>query len=204
MNAPAPETSSQSSTQGMNVVALTGRRIDAAGAASPRFPLDHTSLVQERIRTVLRDTKAGMLVSSAACGADLLALEAARELGLCMRVILPFAREQFRETSVVDRPGDWGVLFDRLMDTAEREGAVCQLEVGLDKHDAYIRVVDTILDVAADCANRTRKGEIADVPGIVTAAAVWDGQSRGSRDVTGAFLQGAHDRGITVRDVYTY
>jgi hypothetical protein len=31
------------------------------------------------------------------------------------RVILPFERRRFRETSVTDRPGDWGPLYDQVI-----------------------------------------------------------------------------------------
>ena len=58
-----------------------------------------------------------LVVASAACGSDLLALAAASVLGIRTLVILPFASDIFRETSVVDRPhrAFWGSLYDRLI-----------------------------------------------------------------------------------------
>jgi hypothetical protein len=162
-------------------------------------------MVQERIRKVLRRTRAQVLVCSAACGADLLAMEAARDLGLDVQVILPTPRWKFRKTSVVDRPGDWGEVFDRQMDLAEREGAVHRMKpVKTSNYASYISALSVILDQAAGCANRTRKGGAADIPGRITALVVWDGQSRGDQDVTAAFLQQARDRGLAVREVFTY
>ena len=70
------------------VVALAGRRIDAADAANPFSPRQ----VRGRSRSVaalLRAERIEALVCSAACGADLIALEAAGALGLRRRVVLP-------------------------------------------------------------------------------------------------------------------
>jgi hypothetical protein len=52
-----------------------------------------------------------MVVASAACGSDLIALDVAGELGLERRVILPFEPNRFAETSVEDRPGEWRTLY---------------------------------------------------------------------------------------------
>jgi hypothetical protein len=192
-------------THGLNVVALSGRRVDAVGETNPRFPPEHASMVRERIRAALKKTRAQMLICSAACGADLLALEAARDLGMDVRIILPAPRTTFRESSVVDRPGDWGEIFDRQMDLAEREGAVRQIEpVSESNNDDYFKVLDVILDQAAGCATRTRNGATAAEPGRVTALVVWDGKSRGEDDVTAAFLQQAHDHSLTVHEVFTH
>jgi hypothetical protein len=192
-------------THGVNVVALSGRRVDAVGETSVRFPLECVGIVQERIREVLRRTRARVLVCSAACGADLLAIEAARDLGLDVQVILPASRRKFRLTSVVDRPGDWGEIFDRQMDLAEREGAVHRVKsVKASNYDGYVSVLKVILDQATGCANRTRKGDPADVPGRITALVVWDGQSYGDQDMTAAFLQQARDRSLSVREVFTH
>jgi hypothetical protein len=192
-------------THGVNVVALSGRRVDAVGETHPRFPLECVPMVQDRIREVLKRTRARVLVCSAAGGADLLAMEVARELGLSVRVILPEPRRKFRKTSVVDRPGDWGEVFDRQMDLAEREGAVHRMKPVTNSNNAgYISALKVILDQAAGCAIHTPKGEAADVPGRVTALVVWDGQSWGEQDVTAAFLQQARDCSLSVREVITH
>ena len=95
------------------VVALAGRRIDLPEAQVSRFPLENVQEVGRRICEALYKMHAVALVCSAACGADLVALEQAKQLGLRRRIVLPFAPEKFRETSVVDRPGDWGPLYDQ-------------------------------------------------------------------------------------------
>src|SRR5947209_4010396 len=117
------------------IVALAGRRIDAPDAETPRFPLRSVGSVRDRLRQVLKDRVA--LVCSAACGADLLALEQASLLRIRRKVILPFAREDFRNTSVVDRPGDWGPLFDRLLAEVEKVGDLVVLPGKPDDDQAY-------------------------------------------------------------------
>src|SRR3954454_21697157 len=97
------------------VVALAGRRMDAPGTEPPRFPLENVPVVRQRLAAMLAKESAVALGFSAACGANLIALEEAERLALRRRIVLPFSPERFRETSVVDRPGDWGPVFDRLI-----------------------------------------------------------------------------------------
>lgn len=101
------------------IIALAGRRIDPADAKETRFPLRNIGRVRTGIRALLKEKAVTALVSSAACGADLIALSEAGQLGLTRRVILPFERGRFRETSVTDRPGDWGTLYDEILDALE-------------------------------------------------------------------------------------
>ena len=63
----------------MAVIALAGRRTDAPDAANVRFPPANVDIVKERIRRHLERLTARTLVCSAACGADLVALDAAGE-----------------------------------------------------------------------------------------------------------------------------
>src|SRR5438445_10672543 len=97
------------------VMVHAGRRVDAPDAADPRFPPSNVDLVRRRIHEVFVAKKPSALVTAAACGADLLALEAARELQINCIVLLPSEPAAFRQSSVVDRPGNWGELFDALM-----------------------------------------------------------------------------------------
>src|SRR5438067_9574049 len=96
------------------IVALSGRRIDAANADTPRFPLKNVALVRERIAALLQENVTAF-VSSGACGGDLLALDQAGALGIRRRLVLPFSAARFRATSVVDRPGDWGPVYDEVV-----------------------------------------------------------------------------------------
>ena len=51
-----------------------------------------------------------------------------RDLGMPFRIVLPFDKKTFRETSVVDRPGDWGPRYDRICAAAyDRRPPACWL-----------------------------------------------------------------------------
>src|SRR5262245_11088780 len=159
------------------VVALGGRRIDAAGSEAPRFPLQNVPLVRERIADALVAERAAVLVCSAACGADLVALEEAERLGLRRRIILPFPPERFRVTSVVDRPGDWGTMFYRLIAAAIATGDLVVLgdAGGGDDDAAYARTNEAIIREARELA-----GEGG--PHRMLAILVWEGCARAGTD----------------------
>lgn len=178
----------------MSVVALAGRRVDAVNAPS-RFPAGRIPAVRRRVRAVLLEHEARALVSSAACGADLVALEEAGDLRLRRRVVLPFAPERFRETSVIDRGGDWGAAYDRVIAAVRAADDLVVLETGGEGAEAYARanlaILDEALALAAAC------GE----PGRVVAAIVWEGAPRGPDDLTARFAEQARSRGLGVVEI---
>lgn len=185
------------------IIALAGRRIDAPDAETPRFPESRSGLIRERLRDLFRSTSATALVGSGACGADLLAMEAAGELGLRRCLVLPFEPARFRETSVVDRPGDWGPLFDRILADAGVEGGVIVLENPGDSHSAYAAVNRAILDEAIREAGPPASASDPGVGGDVLAVIVWDGAPRGADDLTAGFADEARSRGLRIFEIST-
>src|SRR5690349_16640107 len=97
----------RSGTLAAVIVAVTGRRPDPAGAPEARFPVANREAVAMHLERLLARLRPGALVASAACGADLIALDVARQLRIRRRIVLPCAPDQFRDASVTDRPGDW-------------------------------------------------------------------------------------------------
>jgi hypothetical protein len=187
-------TSSGSEQKGL-VIALAGRRVDAPGAKERRFPIENVDAVMGRILDLFAARKAVALVCSAACGADLLALEAAQRLQMRTRVILPFPREAFRRSSVIDRPGDWGARYDRALDRVEEENDLVVLGCPEQDSAAYIATSYAILHEAVSLASE---------PGLgVEAVAVWDQWSRGPNDITELFLKEASRRDINALNVPT-
>jgi hypothetical protein len=176
------------------IVALAGRRIDAVNAKDRRFPLENVELVRKRVREMLKAEAASGVVCSAACGADLIALSAAISLGLRRRVVLPFERERFRETSVVDRPGDWGPVYDQVLDDVEASGNLVVIAKTSDEQ-AYSATNRAIFDEAISMAGRLNQP--------VAAALVWDGASRGDHDLTEEFGVEARKRGLRVFELKT-
>jgi hypothetical protein len=176
------------------IIALAGRRIDAAGVKGPRFPLQNAPLVSQRVRSMLLTQKAVALVSSAACGADLLALAVAGELGLRRRVVLPFDRARFRASSVTDRPGEWGALYDQTMDAIAAAGDLVVMD-GTPEHADYTAANLAILNEAEILA--------AELGEPRSAVLVWEGATRGDHDVTEAFGTEARRRGLPVIEIST-
>ena len=176
------------------ILALSGRRIDAADAQQARFPLQNVGRVSASVRTLLIGTGATWLVSSAACGADLIALSEAGKLGIRRRVVLPFSREKFRESSVVDRPGDWGELYDEVTSELAQTGDVEIVKVA-DGEDPFRATCREILAEAAAISKERRQD--------VGAVMVWDGNVRETPDYTLEFAAEAKTRGIPVLEIRT-
>lgn len=172
----------------MSVIVLAGRRIDAPGAPA-RFPLDRVDAVRDRLRELFAHRGATHLVCSAACGADLVALEVARSLNLRTHIVLPVPPTRFRETSVVDRPGDWGATFDAALDYARGHGEVLVLGSREDD-EAYAAVNEALFETSARLDS-----------GHVDAVVVYEGRSRGEGDLTEHFAERALARGLDLRVV---
>lgn len=175
------------------VIALAGRRIDAPGA-EPRFPAEHVPDVTTRVRELFIGLGARALVTSAACGADLIALDIAGDLNMRRRVVLPFEAATFREISVTDRPGPWGRTFDRIIDEVSAAGDLRIVGSGSGE-SAFEGTNQIILD------------ETESVRGLLGSAAaavvVWNGHSRGANDFTAQFRDLAKQRGLRVFEVQT-
>jgi len=177
------------------VIALAGRRVDAPNAKEPRFPAEKLGVVEERLRDLFTKRKATALVCSAACGSDILALKVAWDLGIKRTVVLPYKPDIFRRTSVVDRPGEWGQPYDRIIDQVQKTNDLAILGYAEDDSAAYSATNHAILDHASKIAREKN------LP--VAAVVVWDGKSRGPEDFTEQFQNDARSRGIEVLEVKT-
>lgn len=172
------------------VIVEAGRRVDATDATEARFPRHNVSEVREKIRRVLEKQKPVAVVSSAACGADLLFLDVAGEMHLPRHILLPSNPEEFRMSSVTDRPGDWGELYSEALRTSTVE--VLKLPEG---QKGYLETNLKLLDRAQALAAREHT--------TAEALVVWNQKSRGSDDVTAHFLEQAKLRKIHVLQIST-
>ena len=179
------------------VVALAGRRIDLPEAQVPRFPLENVQEVGERICEAFCKIHAVALVCSAACGADLVALEQAKQLGLRRRIVLPFAPERFRETSVVDRPGDWGPLYDQQVSATAAAGDLLSLDIATGGDAAYAAANETIVREAQALA-RTAQSDHR-----LIAILVWEGAPRPGSDATARFRDLTRRAGFEEQSIST-
>ena len=172
------------------VIVSAGRRVDAPDAQTPRFPPTNVDLVRQRIRHLFAKEKPMALVCSGACGTDLLALQVAGERHMKRYMLLGAEPAEFRKTSVTDRPGNWGKLFDEELKTANVE----ILKVP-DGQEGYLETNLKLLDRAEALAKQF--GTSAE------AVVIWNEQSRGPDDVTDHFLQQAKLRNMPVIQIST-
>ena len=102
------------------VIAFSGHMIDRMDRATPRFP----AYIEGRVATVLRATIAALGPSlgyaQAACGADILFLEAMQAADRQTQIVLPFAPTHFVETSVRFAGEDWVHRFHGVLERATR------------------------------------------------------------------------------------
>lgn len=182
------------------IIVLAGRRVDALDAEQPRFPLANVNGVEQRLRDLMATIAPRVVVCSAACGADLLALKAARDLGIRYRIVLPFDRERFRSTSVIDRPGEWGTLFDALYEVAQTRHDVMTVPPSADDTAAYTAANEQIFaEALALTGKETGWGGTDLLEESLMAVVVWDGHPRGENDLTADFA--ARARAIRARVV---
>ncbi|MEP7275316.1 MAG: adenylate/guanylate cyclase domain-containing protein, partial [Betaproteobacteria bacterium] len=102
------------------VIAFSGHMIDRADRATPRFP----AALEPRVAAALRETIAELGPSigyaQAACGGDILFLEALQDVGAQTQVVLPFAASHYVATSVSFAGADWTRRFERVLARATR------------------------------------------------------------------------------------
>jgi hypothetical protein len=178
------------------VIALAGRRVDAEDATMERFPLARAGAVREELRRLFDEQRAVTLVSSAACGADLLALDVARDRRMRIRIILPFDQPTFRRTSVTDRPGEWGPLYDAVCRAARDANDLVELAFDpSNAQKAYEAVTERIIADASAIAGEQGAG--------IVAVAVSDGVARDANDMTEYLVAGAERCGMKVVRVDT-
>jgi hypothetical protein len=175
------------------VAALAGRRIDPDDAIAPRFPISRVRIVRDAITGLLVRECVSTLVCSAACGADLVALEAAWSLGLRCRVVLPFAQDEFRRSSVIDRPGDWGHVYDRLLSRIRAAGDLVILDGPVGDARAYREANEAIVSQTNSLASDRRR----------LAILVWEGHAHDETDLTAEFRRLACAAGMEQREVMT-
>jgi class 3 adenylate cyclase len=166
------------------VAVFTGHMVDRTDRPSARFPERLAARVKKRIAAWLKKEDIGIGYSSAACGSDLLFIEALLEKGGEAHVILPFGARDFRGSSVdITTTKKWTTIFDHVIEkvsldeVSERPlnfGEVAYTYANQLLHGAAIRRADRL---GAD----------------LKRLAVWDGGPgdgpEGTADVVGSWLQ---------------
>lgn len=119
-----------------SIVVFSGHRVDAPGRARPRLPLAALDALKLRILSAIREMKAGIGYSSAACGSDILFLESMNQQRMEVggmgetNIVLSSPRECFRINNIENSPNpecpmqDWSTRFDLVLEEATRSGSV--------------------------------------------------------------------------------
>ena len=81
----------------------------------------------------------------------------------------------FRSKSVVDRPGEWGKVYDKVLSRSQRLGSLTVLDEPRGDDLAYLNATQAIIRKAALSI------------GLHLAVVVWEGSSRGVGDATEEF-----------------
>ncbi|MCB1566126.1 MAG: DUF4071 domain-containing protein [Xanthomonadales bacterium] len=143
------------------VLAFTGHMIDRASAERQRFPSALEPTVASAIKARLDDLGAGVGYCSAACGGDLLFIEAMLAHGAEVNVTLPFAREDFVASSVAVGGEGWVPRFEAAMAKVSRiDYAVPERHLG---DDALYGYATTLIQGAA----RLRARDFDDAPRLL-------------------------------------
>lgn len=101
------------------VLMYTGHMIDQPARAAPRFPMELEAAIAAAVREKFAILRPLAAYGSAACGSDILCLEAMREIGGETHIVLPFPAGEFHRVSVDFAPGGWSERFERALAAAD-------------------------------------------------------------------------------------
>jgi class 3 adenylate cyclase len=152
------------------VVVFSGQMIDSPDCRTQRFPLELEGSVREAIRARLEKINPGFGYASAACGTDILFLEALLEIGSDVHIVLPYNQKDFLEDSVQVIPGgNWKARYQKILETATEVLTASEQQIAGGK--ISYEYADLMLFGLA--ATRARQLGTDLIP-----LAVWDGRGR--------------------------
>jgi hypothetical protein len=175
------------------VAIFTGHMIDMPERTTPRFPPELENQVAGAIRDRIRRLCPVAGYGSAACGADILFLEAMLDEGREFHVILPVPPAEFLRLSVdIVQGGDWPQRFERLLESAASTTVACEnLSWGTAATLGYANRIST--GMAALHAQRLETG--------LRGLALWDGERGGGPGGTVSVVQLWEARGIGIERI---
>ncbi len=114
------------------VLVFAGHMIDGPDRTTPRFPSQFESAVAKEIRRKIDMLKPGFGFASAACGSDILFLEAMLDAGAEVSVVLPYNEEDFVRDSVDVIPNSkWRARFERVLTRSARVITASTQRIGI-------------------------------------------------------------------------
>jgi class 3 adenylate cyclase len=172
------------------VLVFSGHMIDQPRRGKSRFPKELEPAVANAIRAHLETADAGLGYASAACGSDILFLEAMLDRGGEICIVLPYEREEFIRDSVNVIPdAKWRVRFGEVLKHATRVviASTQRLEIDGVSHDYANQL---LLGLA-----RIRAGQLETE---VSTLAVWDGLHGGGQGGTASVVERWRNLGLPV------
>ena len=149
--------------------------------------------MKERLRHCIQSLDAGFGYASAACGADILFLEALQELGRESAIVLPYSAEQFRRDSVdILQHENWGERFERAVAAASSVTTASSL--CLADGSASFEYGNRYLEGLAMLRTRRLDTELIGI-------AVWDGQQTAALGGTSETIAQWQRSGVTMEIV---
>jgi class 3 adenylate cyclase len=163
-----------------NVIIFSGHMIDSADRPRPRFPSNLVAAVAKEMKERLHRCDAQIGISSAACGSDLLFIEAMLERGAEIHVVLPWRKEEFLRTSVAVNDDDyWTQKFDQLLKEVTSLTYLSQ-QSAPSGNLGYL--------YCSDCMNGMALYRAETIGSDVTPVAVWDGKRGDGLGGTSSFV----------------
>jgi class 3 adenylate cyclase/tetratricopeptide (TPR) repeat protein len=172
------------------LVVFSGHMLDPPSRRVPRFPPHKEGAVREAIEKQLETMNAGIGFSSAACGSDILFLEAMLNRGAAIHVVLPWPREEFIRSSIdIAQNEAWTERCERVLQRAASIRVLGELEmpvspVGLEYCNAAMIGLARLYAQSVDLD--------------IAPMAVWDGML-GAPGGTGSFVRYWRTHGVPVK-----
>jgi hypothetical protein len=175
------------------VLVFTGNMIDQAGRPAARFPAELEASVRDALRGRLQALAPVAVYASAACGADILCLEVARERGCETHVVLPFPPAEFRRESVDFAGGDWGRRFEQVLAAAD------SVTVTSDHHASGSTATFEYANLVLTGMGRLR-AQVLDTS--TQGLAVWDPAAKGAGGGSASLVSLWEQHGLPVQHVH--
>ena len=134
-----------------NVAVFTGHMLDHPSRPSPRFPKELEKAIGQQITERVKKLEIGFGYSSAACGSDILFLEAVLEAGGEICVVLPYGKEEFLQDSVNFAGDDWPARMERVLSRAAHVeiASTQKMEIGVVSYDYANQLVFGLASIRA-------------------------------------------------------